>query len=80
MAKDTTTEEKRKADPYLDRRSGEDRRNAYDLDHFTQGGIERRDEKDRRDEKERRNDCVKVTKWSSVCPKDKDKEADEQTE
>ena len=69
MTEQAPAKEKRKKDPYLDRRSGEDRRNAYDLDHFAEGGHERRDEKERRQPKERRKDCVKVSKWSSVCPK-----------
>ncbi|MGD9310244.1 MAG: hypothetical protein PVG51_13950 [Desulfosarcina sp.] len=69
--------DKRKADPYLDRRSGDDRRNTYDLEHFTEGGLERRNEKERRDKKERRKDCVKVSKWSSVCPKDETTENDQ---
>ena len=30
------------ADPFIDRRSGDDRREAYELDYFAQGGIERR--------------------------------------
>ena len=30
------------ADPFIDRRSGDDRREAYELDCFAQGGIERR--------------------------------------
>ena len=69
-----SSKDKRKADPYLDRRSGEDRRKTYNLDHFTEGGEERRCTKERRHEKERRKDCVKVSKWSSVCPKDETKE------
>jgi len=64
-----TNQEKRKSDPYLDRRSGEDQRKAYDLDHFTEGGLERREAKERRKRDERRKDCVKVSTWSSVCPK-----------
>ena len=36
------------ADPIFDRRSGYDRRLAYDLNYFTQGGIERRTNVDRR--------------------------------
>lgn len=69
MTEQAPSKEKRKKDPYLDRRSGEDRRSAYDLDHFTEGGHERRDEAERRKPKERRKGCVKVSKWSSVCPK-----------
>jgi hypothetical protein len=72
-----TGEEKRKSDPYLDRRSGEDRRKAYDLDHFAEGGLEQRDEKERRNRKERRKDCVKVSTWSSVCPKNEADEGEE---
>ena len=59
--------EKRKKDPYLDRRSGEDRREAYSIDYFTDGGAERRRRDARRQPKERRKNCVKVSKWSSVC-------------
>ena len=63
--------DRRKRDPYLDRRSGEDRRKVYDADYWDSGGIERRKLKDRRQQKERRGGCVKVSKWSSVCPNDK---------
>ena len=59
--------ERRKADPYLDRRSGEDRRDAYWIDYFLMGGTERRKGKERRGMSERRADCVRVSKWSSVC-------------
>ncbi len=69
MGAKPTNQEKRKSDPYLDRRSGEDQRKAYDLDHFTEGGLERREAKERRKRDERRKDCVKVSRWSSVCPK-----------
>jgi hypothetical protein len=62
--------EKRTADPYLDRRSGEDRRQAYDLEYFSEGGRERRSRKGRRQTKERREGCVRVSDWSSVCPKE----------
>jgi hypothetical protein len=57
-------------DHYLDRRSGEDRRQAYDLDYFPGGGIERRSGKERRWSDERRDGWVRVSKWSSVCPDD----------
>ena len=59
--------EKRKADPYLDRRSGEDRRQLYLIDYFLEGGMERRDMRERRRPDERRKDCVRVSRWSSVC-------------
>jgi hypothetical protein len=67
MANEKTGREKRKADPYLDRRSGEDRRAIYLIDYFSAGGMERREMKERRNPKERRRDCVKVSRWSSVC-------------
>lgn len=60
-------QEKRKVDPYLDRRSGEDRRDVYLIDYFLMGGAERRQDKERRGMNERRTDCVRVSKWSSVC-------------
>ena len=71
------SKEKRKKDPYLDRRSGEDRREAYDIDYFADGGAERRREDDRRHPKERRKDCVKVSKWSSVCAENNPKASDD---
>ena len=59
--------DRRVADPYVDRRSGEDRRQVYDSAYWESGGIERRSIKDRRQPKERRDNCVKVSKWSSIC-------------
>jgi hypothetical protein len=61
----------RVGDPYVDRRSGDDRREAYDVDYFENDGSERRKVKDRRKQDERRDDCVRVSKWSSVCPDDR---------
>jgi len=63
-------EDKRKADPYVDRRSGEDRRKVYDSAYWECGGIERRSVIDRRQNKERRACFVNVSKWSSVCIED----------
>ena len=60
----------RKTDPFLDRRSGDDRREAYDLDYFLNGGDERRGGAERRKPDERRDDCFRVSRWSSVCPDD----------
>lgn len=57
-------------DPYLDRRSGEDRRVVYDSDYFENGGMERRHGEDRRQSDERRVSCTRVSEWSSVCPDD----------
>ncbi|KPJ75563.1 MAG: hypothetical protein AMJ54_14590 [Deltaproteobacteria bacterium SG8_13] len=50
----------------LDRRSGEDRRKAYSLDYFINGGIERRIRGERRRNAERRADWRQVGKWYSV--------------
>ena len=71
------------ADPYVDRRSGDDRRAVYDSNYFENGvkdgwyeiyfengGLERRQKKDRRQRGERRQDCVRVSNWSSVCPEE----------
>jgi hypothetical protein len=69
MAEKKITSEKRIADPYLDRRSVEDRRTTYDLGYFIDGGLERRSARERRNPEERRRGCVKVSKWASVCPK-----------
>lgn len=60
----------RKTDPFLDRRSGEDRREAYDLDYFLEGGEERRERDERRRSLERREGCIRVSEWTSVCPGD----------
>ncbi|CAB1083446.1 hypothetical protein D1AOALGA4SA_11009 [Olavius algarvensis Delta 1 endosymbiont] len=70
---------KRKKDPYVDRRSGEDRRVGYDLDYFQEGGTERRKNKERRGKGERREDCIPVSDWTSVCPvEDEDDSPDEE--
>ena len=58
----------RTADPYVDRRSGDDRRVVYDSDYFASGGVERRQKMDRRQQSERRDGCTRVSQWSSVCP------------
>lgn len=59
---------KRQTDPYLDRRSGEDRRKIYSLDYFLKGNPDRRINPERRFNKERRQDCIRVDEWSSICP------------
>jgi hypothetical protein len=64
-------EDKRIADPFIDRRSGDDRREAYELGFFAQGGIERRSGVESRQKGERRVQCVNVSEWSSVCPSKK---------
>jgi hypothetical protein len=61
-------EHDRTADPYVDRRSGDERRVVYDSDYFENNGLERRQGGERRQRDERRDGCVRVSKWSSVCP------------
>lgn len=58
----------RKGDPYLDRRSGEDRRKIYSIDFFLKGNRDRRQQSERRANNERREDCVRINQWASVCP------------
>ena len=60
----------RKRDPYLDRRSGEDRRAVYSLDYFLKGNPDRRSGEERRMKNERRSGCVRINEWSSVCLND----------
>lgn len=74
MGADQEPKEKRTTDPFLDRRSGEDRRGVYDLDYFEQGGAERRKKGERRKAHERREKCQEVSDWSSVCPPEKSPE------
>jgi len=54
-------------DPFLDRRSGDDRREAYELGYFAQGSIEKRKGFERRQKDERRDQYVRISQWSSVC-------------
>jgi predicted Zn finger-like uncharacterized protein len=58
---------RRVRDPLLDRRSGDDRREAYELGYFAHGGIEKRKGIERRQEDERRDHHVRISQWSSVC-------------
>ncbi len=62
-----TRTDQRRGDPYLDQRSGEDRRQVHLLSYFSKGGIENRNAKERRVSNERRKGCIRVTRWSSVC-------------
>jgi hypothetical protein len=57
------TEETR---PFLDRRSGMDRRKAYRLGFFSKGRSEKREGTERRRRDERREGWVRLDKWSSV--------------
>ena len=70
MADKKSSKKDRAGDPYMDRRSGEDRRQVYDSDYFEADGKDRRNHKERRQKKERRSDCVKTGDWTSVCPDD----------
>ena len=54
-------------DPFLDRRSGDDRREAYEFGYFAQGSIEKRKSIERRQKDERRDQYVRISQWSSVC-------------
>lgn len=71
MDNETSKTDDRVRDPYVDRRSGEDRRQIYDLDYFRDGVMERRSGKHRRQHGERRENCIRVSKWSSVCQDEK---------
>ena len=72
MEEEKKIEEARTSDPYVDRRSGEDRRQVYDADYFQNGGLERRNGKERRRPYERRKDSTRVSKWSSIRSIEKD--------
>ncbi len=50
----------------IDRRSGDDERQSYSLDYFTNGGQERRRQVERRRLGERRGDWVRAGKWCSI--------------
>jgi hypothetical protein len=71
MNESQSLKDRRIGDPYLDRRSGDDRREAYELGYFARGGIERRSGVEGRQTGERRAQYVNVSQWSSVCPKTK---------
>ena len=54
----------------IDRRSTGDRRKIYDLDYFSNGGVERRGWKERRLKGEQRRGWVRVGEWCSVFADD----------
>ena len=56
--------DKRKSDPFVDRRSGEDRCKVCDSAYWKRIGIERRSVNDKRQHKERRSSWVNVSEWS----------------
>jgi hypothetical protein len=68
MSESQSLKNRRIGDQFLDRRSGDDRREAYELDYFEQSGVERRSGIDCRQKGEHRAQCVNVSEWSSVCP------------
>jgi hypothetical protein len=52
----------------FDRRSGEDRRKAHDLDYLLKGGVERRHTPERRCQHvERRSDWIMLDRWRSIA-------------
>ncbi|MBI9089772.1 MAG: hypothetical protein JEZ12_11195 [Desulfobacterium sp.] len=57
----------------IDRRTGDDRRQVYDIDHFQTIGIERRLNVEGRRNfiEEKRQNWVRVTRWSSVYVRSK---------
>jgi len=72
MQEEKILKDARVSDPYVDRRSGEDKRQVYDADYFQNGGLERRSGKERRQHYERRKDSIRVSEWSSICSVDND--------
>jgi hypothetical protein len=72
MEQEWILKDSRISDPYIDRRSGEDRRQVYNADYFQDGGLERRSGKERRQQKERRKNFIRVSEWSSICLVDTD--------
>ena len=59
--------DRRIADPFLDRRSGDERREGYESGYFAKGGLRRRKSAERRQKGERRDQYVRIDKWSSIC-------------
>lgn len=72
MNRQSASQEKGKGqrchDPFMDRRSGEDRRKLHSLDYFNRNNPDRRSNPERRSGGERRSGCIRVSEWSSVCP------------
>jgi hypothetical protein len=67
MTESQPLKDRRIGDPFLDRRCGDDRRQAYELGYFAHGGVERRRGVESRTKDERRDQCIKASDWSSVC-------------
>jgi hypothetical protein len=65
---------------FFDRRSGQDRRKAYNIDYFLEGGLERRNSAngDRRNRpQDRRRDWIKINRWSSLHVEENNADSDE---
>ena len=62
-----TLQDRRIADPFLDRRSGDDRREGYESGYFAKGGLRKRNGMERRKKDERRDQYFRIDKWSSIC-------------
>lgn len=66
---------------FFDRRSGQDRRDSYNIDYFLEGGTERRNglaDGRRAKKKDRRKDWIKISSWSSLhIDSEEDETADE---
>lgn len=79
-------EKSKKKRNFFDRRSGQDRRKAYNIDYFLEGGVERRTNAQgerRNGEKDRRKDWIKISPWSSLKveePQPEDADSDESVE
>ncbi len=59
---------------FFDRRSGQDRRKAYNIDYFLEGGVERRNCSNyerRNKEEDRRKDWIKISPRSNPHPEEK---------
>jgi hypothetical protein len=67
MEEEKILKDARLSDPYVDRRSGEDRRQVYYADYFSNGGLERRSGRERRLQNERRKNFIRISEWSSIC-------------
>ena len=60
----------KRTNSFIDRRSGNDRRERHNVDYFLNGGSEkRRSVKERRLGLERRVDWIMLSKWTSVAKK-----------
>lgn len=61
-----TTKDVRGQRSLIERRTGRDRRQAYDINYFEKNGIERRKGSERRRLSEKRKGWIRAEKWRSV--------------